>query len=478
MSERLSTDLAPALDRRSLFRGAGGILATAAWADLQSDSAVDSPGPHFPPRARRVICLFQSGGPSHIDLFDHKPALARHDGQELPDSVRNGQRLTEMTHKQSRFPCVPSGLSFRPHGECGRMLSEVLPHTGSIADEICVVKSMHTEAVNHDPAITMMNTGTQQLGKPSMGSWLSYGLGNESRDLPAYVVLISQGTGLRGGQPLFSRLWSSGFLPSNHQGVRFRSGSDPVLFLANPPGIDRAGRRSMLDGLVRLNRIRQGRVGDPEIETRVAQYEMAFRMQASVPDLVDTSSETRATREAYGPNIDKPGSFAANCLLARRLAERGVRYVQLFHRGWDQHGGLPRAIRGQASDTDQPSAALIKDLKQRGLLEDTLVIWGGEFGRTVYAQGKVTPGNYGRDHHGRCFSVWMAGGGIRGGIEYGQTDDYCYNITENPVHVNDLNATILHCLGLDHTRLTYPFQGLEQRLTGVEEARVVTPLLA
>ena len=474
-----------AVNRRTLFGRAAGGLATAALASLgrAESSSTDGtgfsvPGPHFAPRARRVIYLFQSGGPSHIDLFDHKPQLARHHGKELPDSIRKGQRLTEMTHKQSKFPCVSSSLTFKPYGECGRHLSEVLPHIGSIADEICVVKSMHTEAINHDPAITMMNTGTQQLGKPSMGSWLSYGLGSESRELPSYVVLISQGTGRPGGQPLFSRLWSSGFLPSDHQGVRFRRGRDPVLFLADPPGIDRPGRRAMLDGLARLNRLKQRQVGDPEIETRITQYEMAFRMQASVPDLVDVSDETESTLDGYGSAVRTPGTFAANCLLARRLAERGVRFIQLFHRGWDQHGGLPKALRGQGRDTDQPAAALVKDLKRRGMLDDTLVVWGGEFGRTVYAQGKVSPGNYGRDHHGRCYSLWMAGGGIRGGIEYGRTDDFCYNVVENPVHVNDLNATILHCLGLDHTRLTYPFQGLDQRLTGVDEAHVIDALLA
>ena len=466
------------LDRRGLFGQVAGGLGSVALASLLRAEHPPAAGPQFPARAKRVIYLFQSGAPSHIDLFDHKPALARHAGRELPDSVRAGQRLTEMTHKQKSFPCVSTVFGFPRHGVCGRALSELLPHTGSIADEICLIKSMTTEAINHDPAITLINTGSQQLGKPSLGSWLSYGLGSESRDLPAYVVLISQGTGRPGGQPLFSRLWSSGFLPSRHQGVRFRSGRDPVLYLGDPPGIDRGGRREMLDGLARLNRLRARRVGDPEIDTRIAQYEMAFRMQASVPSLMDISGETAGTLQRYGPNVGRPGTFAANCLLARRLAERGVRFIQLFHRGWDQHGNLPAQLRGQCRDTDQPAAALVKDLKRRGMLDETLVVWGGEFGRTVYAQGKVAGGNYGRDHHGRCFSLWMAGGGIRGGIEYGRTDDFCYNVVEKPVHVNDLNATILHCLGIDHLELTYSHQGLDQRLTGVDEAQVIDALLA
>jgi len=469
------------LTRRGLFGQVAGGLGSAALASLlPADGAGKSPaaGPHFPAKAKRVIYLFQSGAPSHIDLFDHKPALAKSHGQELPESVRRGQRLTEMTHKQESFPCVNTVFRFKRHGVCGRALSELLPQTGAIADEICLIKSMTTEAINHDPAITLFNTGSQQLGKPSFGSWLSYGLGSESRDLPAYVVLISQGTGRPGGQPLFSRLWSSGFLPSKHQGVRFRSGRDPVLFLGDPPGLDRDGRRAMLDGLARLNRLRAGRVGDPEIDTRIAQYEMAFRMQASVPSLIDVSGETAETLSRYGPSVKTPGTFAANCLLARRLAERGVRFIQLFHRGWDQHGNLPSQLRGQCRDTDQASAALVLDLKRRGMLDETLVVWGGEFGRTVYAQGKPAAGNYGRDHHGRCFSLWMAGGGIRGGIEYGATDDFCYNVTEDPVEVRDLNATILHCLGIDHERLTHRFRGLEERLTGVEEARVIDRILA
>jgi hypothetical protein len=358
-------------------------------------------------------------------------------------------------------------------------LSELLPHTSSIVDDISIIRSINTEAINHDPAITYINTGTQQLGKPSLGAWLSYGLGSENRDLPAYIVLISQGTGRPGGQPLFSRLWSSGFLPSNHQGVRFRSGKDPVLFLSNPPGLDQASRRAMLDGLSRLNRLKANSIGDPEIKARIAQYEMAYRMQISVPELMDLSAETEQAFTAYGEASRTPGTFAANCLLARRLAERGVRFIQLFHRGWDQHGNLPTQIRGQCKDVDQASAALVKDLKARGLLDETLVVWGGEFGRTVYAQGKLETNNYGRDHHGRCFTVWMAGGGIKGGVQHGATDDFSYNVVNDPVQIRDFNATILHCLGIDHQRLTFPFRGLDQRLTGVEDdARVVQQILA
>jgi len=475
--------------RRWLGQGTGGI-AVAALASLmqrdvlanprkERDSKRGLPGlPHFAPTARRVIYLFQSGAPSQIDLFDYKPKLAQRHGTELPDSVRRGQRVTEMTQSQDSFPCASSIFDFRQHGDCGAFISEVLPHTASVVDDIAIVRSVNTEAINHDPAITFINTGTQQLGKPSMGSWLSYGLGSESHDLPGYIVLISQGTGRPGGQPLFSRLWSSGFLPSNHQGVRFRSGSDPVLFLTDPPGLDKASRRAMLDALAQLNHIKSVSFGDPEIRTRIAQYEMAFRMQSSVPELMDLSNESKAVFDLYGPASRTPGTYAANCLLARRLAERGVRFIQLFHRGWDQHGNLPKQIRGQCSDVDQASAGLLKDLKRRGLLDETLVVWGGEFGRTVYAQGKLTRSNYGRDHHGRCFTMWMAGGGIKGGVQYGQTDDYCYNVVKDPVHIRDLNATIMHCLGIDHKTLTFKFQGLDQRLTGVEPANVVKQLLS
>lgn len=433
---------------------------------------------HHPARAKRVIYLFMSGGPSHIDLFDYKPALRRHHGQELPASVRMGQRVTGMTSGQSSFPCVAPMFRFDRHGQAGLWLSELLSHTGSIADDICVVKSMHTEAINHDPATTYIQTGHQQPGRPSLGAWLSYGLGTENQNLPAFVVMVSQGSGNRTDQPIFSRLWGSGFLPSEHQGVRFRAGQDPVLYLSNPPGIDADTRRHMLDGTRALNELAARKVGDPEINTRIAQYEMAFRMQTSIPDLTDLSSEPRYIRDMYG--LDRgydDGGFARNCLLARRMVERGVRFVQLMHRGWDQHNALPVQIRGQCRDTDQPSAALIKDLKQRGLLEDTLVLWGGEFGRTVYSQGRLTATDHGRDHHGRCFSMWLSGGGIRPGISYGETDDYCYNIVRDGVHIHDLNATILHCLGIDHRRLTFRFQGRDYRLTDVH-GEVVTGILA
>jgi len=435
-------------------------------------------GTDFLPRAKRVIYLFQSGGPAHMDLFDYHPEMNKIHGQELPDSVRGGQRLTTMTSGQTSFPCVAPMFQFARQGASGTWFSETLPHLAGVADEMCVVKSMQTEAINHDPAITYFNTGSQQPGKPSLGSWLSYGIGSENQNLPAYVVLISQGSGRPGGQPLFSRLWSSGFLPSNHQGVRFRSGQSPVLFLANPPGIGAATQRQTLDRLTRLNEIQAAVVGDPEIDTRIAQYEMAFRMQASVPELVDLSGESDRTFELYGHNARKPGSFAANCILARRMAERGVRFIQLFHRGWDQHGDLPKALRAQCLDIDQPSAALIRDLKDRGLLDDTLIVWGGEFGRTIYCQGALSQNSYGRDHHGRCFTIWLAGGGIKGGFEYGRTDLFSYNVIENPVNIRDLNATLLHCLGIDHTSLSFKFQGLEQRLTGVEPARVVHEILS
>ncbi len=435
------------------------------------------PALHFAPKAKRVIYLFQSGAPSHIDLFDYKPKLKDYQGQELPASVRNGQRITGMTSGQKSFPCAASIFKFNPHGKSGMMLSELLSHTGGMADDICLIKSMHTEAINHDPAITFIQTGAQQPGRPSIGSWLSYGIGSENKDMPSYVVLISLASNGANDQPLFGRLWGSGFLPSVHQGVKLRSKGDPVLYLNNPPGIDASGRREMLDSVAELNGMAAHEFGDPEINTRIAQYEMAYRMQTSVPELMDLSKEKPETFEMYGPESRKPGTFAANCLLARRLIERDVRFVQLFHRGWDQHGNLPGQIRVQCKDTDQPSAALLKDLKQRGLLDDTLVIWGGEFGRTVYSQGTLTATDYGRDHHGRCFSVWMAGAGIKGGMTYGETDDYCYNIVKDPVHIHDLNATILHQLGIDHTKLTYRYQGRDFRLTDVE-GNVVKPILA
>jgi len=479
------------MTRRQLFgRGALG-LGTAALATLlEGEGFASTAGErsvaksygslktlHFAPKAKRVIYLFQSGAPSHIDLFDYKPQLQKHRGIDLPDSIRQGQRLTGMTSGQKNFPVAPTIFKFAQHGKNGTWLSELLPHTAKIADDIAVVKSCWTEAINHDPAVTYIQTGSQQMGRPSIGSWLSYGIGRENHDLPSYIVLISQGTGNTHDQPLFGRLWGSGFLPSVYQGVKLRSVGDPVLYLTNPPGFDIGSRRRMLDGLAQLNHMEAQTSGDPEINTRIAQYELAYRMQASVPDLMDLSHEPAATFEQYGPNSRKPGTYAANCLLARRLIERGVRFVQLFHRGWDQHGNLPSQIKGQCMDTDQPSAALVNDLKQRGLLEDTLVVWGGEFGRTVYSQGALTADNYGRDHHPRCFSRWMAGGGIKGGTVYGETDDFCYNVTDNPVHIHDLNATTLHLLGIDHERLTYRYQGRDYRLTDVS-GKVVQALLA
>jgi uncharacterized protein (DUF1501 family) len=479
------------LTRRQLFGRAATGIGTAALASLLSPGALASvtgatggagfhgalKQPHFPAKAKRVIYLFQSGAPSHLDLFDYKPKLQEHFGIDLPPSIRMGQRITGMTSGQKTLPVAPTVFKFAQHGKNGTYLSEILPHTASIADDICLIRSMHTEAINHDPAITFIQTGSQQMGRPSIGAWLSYGLGSENESLPAYIVLISQGTGNRNDQPLFGRLWGSGFLPSVHQGVKLRSTGDPVLYLSNPPGIDQTSRRRMLDGVEKLNQMAEQSFGDPEINTRIAQYEMAYRMQASVPDLMDLSKESAKTFEMYGPDSKKPGTFAANALLARRLVERGVRFVQLFHRGWDQHGNLPVQIKGQCMDTDQASAALVKDLQQRGLLEDTLVIWGGEFGRTVYSQGTLTKTDYGRDHHGRCFSVWMAGAGIKGGMFLGETDDFGYNIVKDPVHIHDLNATILNQLGVDHTRLIYRYQGRDYRLTDVA-GEVVKPILA
>jgi hypothetical protein len=471
------------LTRRHFFGRAGiGLAALASLLDLDrtraSEDDLNPTGlPHFPPRARRVIYLFQSGAPSQMDLFDCKPRLDDLRGSELPDSIRRGQRLTGMTSRQSTFPVAPSLFRFAQHGQCGAWVSDLLPHTAGLVDDLCFIKSMHTEAINHDPAITFFQTGTQQAGRPSIGAWLSYGLGSENRDLPAFVVLVSQGTGNPNDQPLYDRLWGSGFLPTKYQGVKFRSVGDPVLYLSNPRGLDVQTRRRMLDDLEALNSRRLDEVGDPEIATRISQYELAYRMQASVPELTDLSGEPEHVLDLYGPDVRTPGTFAANCLLARRLAERGVRFIQLFHRGWDQHTNLPKQIRGQCRDTDQASAALVRDLKQRGLLDDTLVVWGGEFGRTVYCQGRLTADDYGRDHHPRCFTVWLAGGGIKGGTTHGETDDYSYNITRDPVHVHDLNATILQCLGIDHTRLTFFFQGRNHRLTDVS-GNVVKAILA
>lgn len=432
--------------------------------------------PHFAPKAKRVIYLFQSGAPSQMELFDYKPQLEKFRAQNLPDSIRMGQRLTGMTSGQATFPVAPSIFKFQQHGQSGIWLSELLPHTATIADKLCVIRSMYTDAINHDPAITFFQTGSQLAGRPSIGAWISYGLGTENQDLPAYVVLTSKGSGRPDDQPLYDRLWGSGFLPTQHQGVKFRNIGDPVLFLSNPAGVDKETRRGMLDDVREMNKLKQGIAGDPEIATRIAQYELAFRMQTSVPELTEISKEPQHILEMYGPDVTKPGTYAANCLLARRLCERGVRFVQLFHMGWDHHGGLPTAIRGQCKDTDQPTTALVKDLEQRGLLEDTLVVWGGEFGRTVYSQGELTPDNYGRDHHPRCFSIWMTGAGIKQGMTLGETDDYSYNIVKDPVGVHDLHATILHLLGIDHTRLTFRYQGRDFRLTDVF-GELIKPIL-
>ena len=470
------------LTRRHFFSRSAHGLGIAALGSLLADdlpgasSAQPSPAdiPHFAPKAKRIIYLFQSGGPSQMDLFDPKPGLAKIHGEELPDSVRNGQRLTGMTAAQTSFPTAASKFRFTRHGRSGQQFSELLPHTAGIADEIAVVRSMHTEQINHDPAITFLQTGHQLAGRPSMGSWLAYGLGSESKNFPAFVVMVSQGSG---GQPLYSRLWGSGFLPTRYQGVKFRAGREPVLYLNNPEGFSRDDRRRYLDDLAALNRLRHAEYGDPAIEARIEQYEMAYRMQASAPELTDLSSEPERVFEMYGPDSRKPGSYASNCLLARRLVERGVRCVQLFHRGWDHHNGLPRRLAEKCKQTDQASAALVKDLKQRGMLEDTLVVWGGEFGRTVYCQGKLTREVYGRDHHPRCFSLWLAGGGVKGGAAYGATDDFSYNIAENPVSVHDLHATLLHLLGVDHRKLTFKYQGRHFRLTDVH-GNVVNELLA
>ncbi len=435
--------------------------------------------PHFAPKARHLIYLFMNGAPSQIDLWDYKPQLKELFDNDLPDSIRNGQRLTTMTSGQKRFPVAPSIYKFARHGACGTWISELLPHTAEVVDEIAAIKTVHTEAINHDPASTYILTGNQVPGKPSIGAWLSYGLGSEADNLPAFVVMTPRWSAKRDAQALYQRLWGSGFLPSRHQGVALRSKGDPVLFLNNPAGVDTVARRTMLDGLAKLNTMSFERSGDPEIQTRIAQYEMAFRMQTSIPELVDISDEPKCVLDLYGPEVTQPGTFAASALLARRLVERGVRVVQLLHREWDHHTDLPRDLPLQCRDVDQACKALILDLKQRGLLDETLVVWGGEFGRTVYCQGELNRDNYGRDHHPRCYTMWMAGGGVRGGVVYGETDDFSYNIVRDPVHIRDLNATILHLMGIDHTRLTYNFQGLDQKLTGTEApAHPVTGIFA
>lgn len=460
----------PDPSRRSFLNRFGLGLGGIALAELLSPRAqaltVDAGtlgGYHIPARAKRVIYLFMSGGPSQLETFDYKPILNQRNGQQLPDSVRMGQRLTGMSGNQASLPLAGSIFKFGQHGASGQWISELLPHTAGVADELCVIRSMFTEAINHDPAITFLQTGSQLSGRPSFGSWVHYGLGSENQNLPAFVVLITRG---KVDQPLYSRLWGNGFLPSRYQGVQFRSGKEPVLYLTNPDGISAENRRSMLSSLKELHEIRKESTADADIDTRISQYEMAYRMQSSVPDVMDLSGESEAVFQMYGPDARKPGTFAANCLLARRLAERGVKFIQLYHQGWDQHGGLPNGIRQQCRETDQPAAALLRDLKQRGMLEDTLVVWGGEFGRTNYSQGKLTATDYGRDHHPRCFSLWMAGGGVKPG-SHGETCEFGYNVVKDGVHVHDLNATMMHLLGIDHERLTYLHQGRRFRITDI-----------
>ncbi|MEK6478087.1 DUF1501 domain-containing protein [Catalinimonas sp. 4WD22] len=429
---------------------------------------------HFPAKAKRVIYLFQSGGPSQIETFDYKPALKKWHGKEIPDSIRGTQRNSGMVANQSTFPLVQSIFDFRQYGQSGAWVSELMPYTSKIVDELCIVKSVYTEAINHEPAVMFVQTGSQQSGRPSIGSWMSYGLGSSNQNLPNFVVLVSKGGG---AQPLNSSAWGNGFLPSHHQGVQFRSGKDPVLYLNNPYGIHQHDRRRALDYIKEMNQIQQELSGDPEIESKIQQYEMAFRMQTSVPDAVDLSNEPDYIYEMYGEDARQPGTYAANCLLARRLAEKNVNFIQLYHMGWDQHGNLPGGISRQCKDTDQATAALIMDLKQRGLLEDTLVVWGGEFGRTSFSQGRLTKENYGRDHHPGCFTMWMAGAGVKAGMVYGETDEFSYNVSENPVHVHDFQATLMHLLGIDHERLTYKYQGRRFRLTDVH-GKVVQGILS
>jgi hypothetical protein len=480
------------MTRRHFFGRTGLGLGTAALTTLlaenvRSDSAVlsaKSPTgglpslPHFPAKAKRAIYLHMNGGPSQMDLFDYKPRMEAMFDKDLPDSIRKGQRLTTMTSGQARFPVAPSKYKFAQHGQSGVWVSELLPWTAKIVDQIALVKTVWTEAINHDPAVTYICTGHQLPGRPSLGSWLSYGLGTMNQNLPAFVVMTASWSSKAAAQALYNRLWSAGSLPTKHQGVALRSAGDPVLFLSNPSGVDAATRRRTLDAINRLNHHEFEQIADPETQARIAQYEMAFRMQTSVPELTDISSEPKHVLEMYGPDVHKPGTFARCCLLARRLAERDVRFVQIFHRGWDQHGNLAGDLPLQCKDVDQATYALLTDLKQRGLLDDTLIIWGGEFGRTIYCQGKLSRENYGRDHHPKCFPVWMAGGGIKPGMVYGETDDFSYNVVANPVHIHDMNATILHCLGIDHRRLSVKFLGLDLRLTGVEEHGPVKGIMA
>ncbi len=488
-------EYALAESRRQFFVGSGVRLGGLALATLSGARGVADAGefsrgaradrvhpplpgfPHFAPKANAVIYLHANGGPSQLDTWDYKPGLAAQFDKDLPDSIRLGQRITTMTSGQKRLPIAPSKYRFSQHGNCGRWVSELLPHTAGCVDDIALVKSVFTNAINHDPACTFVMTGSEVPGKPSLGSWLAYGLGSESDDLPAFVVMTPSWSASASAQALFTRMWSSGFLPTRHNGVALRSSGDPVLYLPDPPGVTRRDRRQMLDSLAALNQHRLQQIGDPDIQTRIAQYEMAFRMQVSVPELTQWSDESQETLNLYGPDVEKPGTFASSALLARRLVERGVRVVQLLHRGWDQHGNIARDLPAQCGDVDQACAGLLKDLKRRGLLDSTLVVWGGEFGRTVYCQGTLTRENYGRDHHPRCFPMWLAGGGIRGGVSVGETDDFSYNVVERPVHVNDLNATILRCMGVNHEKFSYAFQGLDQRLTGVEPTAPVEEIL-
>ena len=454
------------LSRMSIGLGSaalGSLLIPDLFSSSSPEEAIMQGLPHFAPKAKRVIYLFQNGAPSQLETFDYKPLLNKMVGQNLPESIRNGQRLTGMTASQTTFPLVGSYFGFKQYGNSGAWVSDLFPHMSKIVDDICIVKSMHTEAINHDPALTFFQSGAQQGNRPSIGSWVSYGLGTENSNLPAFCVLLSRGKG--NGQGVYSKLWTNGFLDSVHQGVQFSSGENPILYLQDPEGMDRNTRRKMVDQIAALNEMELKNFGDPETAAKISQYEMAYRMQTAVPEIMDTSRESEDIIKLYGADCLVPGTYAANCLLARKLSESGVRFVQLYHQGWDQHGNLPNEMKGQALDVDRPSAALITDLKQRGLLDETLVIWGGEFGRTNYCQGKIAPENYGRDHHPRCFSIWMAGGGIRPGMVYGETDELGYNIVQNPVHVHDFQATVLHQMGLDHEKLTYKFQGRRYRLT-------------
>ncbi|MFP6666030.1 MAG: DUF1501 domain-containing protein [Pirellulales bacterium] len=467
-------------NRRQFIRRAGIGLGAAAVSSMATPASTAAPtGYHHQPKAKRVIFLFMAGAPSQLDLFDYKPDLEKLHGQPLPAEISKGQRVTTMTRGKKQFICA-SIFKFAQFGESGLYMNEILPRLSTMVDDICLIKSTHTEAINHDPAKTFFCTGAEMPGRASMGAWLSYGLGSMNKDLPEFIVLTSAfWSGKVNVQALYSRLWGTGVLPSKHQGIAFQSVGDPVLFLSNPTGVDRKARAKMLEFVARVNRQEQQQTGDPEVQTSLAQQEMAFRMQVSVPELTDLSRESKTVLDMYGPEVHKTGSFARNCLLARRMAERDVRFIQLFHRGWDHHAGLPTHLRGQARDVDQPIAGLLNDLKLRGLLDDTLVVFAGEFGRTAFAQGGVNNrNNYGRDHHPRCFTTWMAGGGIKGGMSYGETDDFCYNVARDPVHIRDLHATMLHQLGIDHKRLSYPYQGLDQRLTGVEESRVVKEILA